>query len=182
MVYADLKKQGFTVRKDFRIPVQLFPMTIAVSPSSKRAYVLNMVVNTITDINMQQVFDTGKAPNFTYEPPEKLRKYREEVMKAYMHLFTHLLQSLKDCFCDKFLVDCPVCGENEKVYLGCVEIRDGKVYHICNFTKRQYVKTFPTVEYWLSTVPILPMFKKAFTTFCCSVIDKGNAKTEVKHM
>ncbi|MEO6672201.1 MAG: DUF6519 domain-containing protein [Ginsengibacter sp.] len=172
VVCAELSKG--TVKKDFRIPVQTYPMSIVVSPANGRAYVLNLLVNTITDIDMAKVFNAGKPPNFTYEPPEKLRIYRKEVIKAYKRLFTHLLQSLKDCFCDKFLVDCPVCNENNKVYLGCVEIRDRKVYHICNFTKRQYVKTFPTVEYWLSTVPVLPMFKKAFTTFCCSVIDKGS--------
>ena len=176
VVCAELNKQTAVVKSDFRIPVQISPMTVVVNPSFSRAYVLNPLVNTITDINMEMVFDANQSPNFTYEPPEILRTYRDEVLNAYKHLFTHLLQSLKDCFCDKFLVDCPQCNEKDKVYLGCVEIRDGKVYHICNFTKRQYVKTFPTVEYWLSTIPILPMFKKAFTTFCCSVIDKGGLK------
>lgn len=182
VVCVEPDKKTLKVKSDFRIPVQTLPMTVAVSSLTGHGYVLNSLVNTITEIDLRKVFDANKPPNFTYEPPEILRIYRDGVMKAYMHLFTHLLQSLKDCFCDEFLVDCPVCNENDKVYLGCVEIRNGKVYHICNFTKRQYVKTFPTVEYWLSTVPILPMFKKAFTSFCCSVIDKGSSKVAQKHM
>ncbi|MEO8108819.1 MAG: DUF6519 domain-containing protein [Ginsengibacter sp.] len=174
VVCVELSNQSFSVKKDFRIPVQTYPMTIITSKATRKGYVLNSVVNTLTAIDFESAFNTSAPPNFTYEPPGILRDYREDVVKAYKHLFGHLLQSLKDCFCDKFLVDCPACSEKDKIYLGCVEIRDGKVYHICNFTKRKYVKTFPTVEYWLSTIPVLPMFKKAFTAFCCSVIDKGS--------
>lgn len=172
---APLKPSGqITVRKDFRIPVQLFPMTIACTPDRKRAYVLNAFVNTITDIDLAAVFSTSNRPDFTIEKPENLKTYRNAAVAAYAKLFNHLLQSLKDCFCDKFLIDCPTCNEKNAVYLGCVDIRNNKVYHICNFTKRKYVKSFPTVEYWLSTVPVLPVIKKLFTTFCCMVIDKSN--------
>src|SRR5690606_6304086 len=40
----------------------------------------------------------------------------------------------------------------------------------CNFSKRKYVKTFPTVEYWLSMVPIIPLVREAVRSFCCSVL------------
>ena len=32
------------------------------------------------------------------------------------------------------------------------------------------MKSFPTVGYWLSLVPILPMLKKAVEKFCCSIV------------
>ena len=70
-----------------------------------------------------------------------------------------------------FLIDCPECTGEEKIYLGAVEIRNEKVYNICNFTKRHYVKSFPTWSYWLSTVPILPLIKRGFAEFCCSSTD-----------
>jgi hypothetical protein len=57
-----------------------------------------------------------------------------------------------------------------------VEIRERKVYHICNFTKRKYVKSFPTYSYWLSTVPVLPALKQVFEKFCCFVVDTKSKK------
>ena len=158
--------------KNFRIPVQLFPFDIAVAnAAAPKAYVLNAAVNTLTAIDLNKVIRTGSALNFTEEPPELIADYRDAVIAAYRGLLDNLLQYLKDCFCDKFLVDCPDCNEKNKVYLGTVEIRDGGIYHICNFSKRKYVKTFRGVEYWMSVIPVLPLIKKAFATFCCWVID-----------
>lgn len=162
----------------FRIPVQVFPMDIAVNNKGDKAYALNMIVNTLTEIDLAQVLNTNPAPDFTMEPPLNLATYREEVLEAYSDLFSHLLQYLKDCFCEKFLIDCPECGPEDKVYLGCVDIRNGQVYNICNFTKRKYVKSFPTLEYWLSTVPMMPILKKAFTQFCCAILETGNKRTK----
>src|SRR5690606_5955728 len=39
----------------------------------------------------------------------------------------------------------------------------------CNFSRRKYVKSFPTVGYWLSVVPIWPLLRQAVKWFCCSV-------------
>lgn len=153
----------------FRIPVQLFPTGIIITAKGTQGYVLNTIVNTLTAINFEKVF-AAPTPRFTREPPVELADYRDEVIDAFKDLLSHFLQYLKDAFCERFLVDCPDCTEADKVYLGTVEIRDGKVYHICNFTKRQYVKTFNTYGYWLSTVPILPIIKKSFAKFCCSVM------------
>lgn len=161
----------------FRIPVQLFPMDIAINqPTGNTVYVLNIFVNTLTAIDVDKVLRASNQPDFTLNPPEIIANYRKEAIAAYRGLFKQLLQYLKDCFCDKFLIDCPQCGENDKVYLGTLKISKAGVHHICNFSKRKYVKTFRTVEYWLSTIPVLPVFKKAFTVFCCSVLDDLNRK------
>lgn len=157
--------------KKFNIPVQPFPIAIVVHDKSQRAYVLNTMVNTLTAMNLPKVFHQSPAPDYTQDPPVNLAIYRQEAIEAYKDVLSHILQYLKDCFCDKFLVDCPECGEDEKVYLGCVEIRGGKVYNICNFSKRKYVKSFPTVGYWLSTIPVIPMVNFLFTKLCCKVFD-----------
>jgi hypothetical protein len=68
------------------------------------------------------------------------------------------------------MVKCPECDGSEKIYLACVEIRDREVYNICNFSKRRYVKSFPTVEYWLSLIPIAPLIQRAVTAFCCQIL------------
>jgi hypothetical protein len=161
-----------TLDAGFRLPVQIFPTDISVSSDGLFSFVLNPIVNTLTAIDLEAVFDpTNPALNFTTEPPTVISTYRQGVLDAFADLGSHFLEYLKDRFCDKFLVDCPVCGKEDKVYLGCVEIRDGQVYNICNFTKRRYVKSFRTWGYWLSTVPILSIIKKSFANFCCSVLD-----------
>lgn len=161
---------------NFRIPTQVYPMQIAVSADGTMGYALNMIVNTLTTINFSQVFNPSSLPDYTIDPPsvtDSIRTYRGEVLDAYHDLFNHLLQFFKDSFCDRFLIDCPDCTGKEKIYLGCVEIRKGRVYKICNFRKRKYVKTFRTVGYWLSTIPVMPLIKESFTKFCCSVASVG---------
>jgi hypothetical protein len=159
----------------FRIPVQLFPIAIVSGTKGKFAYVLNTVVNTLTVIDAEQTFKTPQ-PNFTEEPPSDIADYHDDVIAAFKDVMGHLLQYLKDAFCEQFIIDCPTCNEKDKVYLGTVKIRgnkeDSKVYRICNFSKRKYVKTFRTWGYWLSVVPILPVLKTAFVKFCCTVLDK----------
>jgi hypothetical protein len=154
----------------FRIPVQFSPLGVAVSAEGKNAYVLNAIINTLTEINIPMTFHDAPAPDYTMEPPLNLATYRDNVIQAFTDLLGHLLDHLKDCFCDQYLIDCPECGPDDKIYLGVVEVRNAKVYHICNFTKRKHVKTFDTYGRWLSTAPVLPIVKKAFAEFCCMVI------------
>jgi hypothetical protein len=157
----------------FRIPTQLYPIAIGVSADATTGYVLNTLVDTLTVINFKQVFNTATPPDYALDPPtatDSIAAYRSGVIDAYQDLLNHLLQFFKDSFCDRFLIDCPTCTGNEKIYLGTIEIRKNKVYKICNFRKRKYVKTFRTVSYWLSTIPVLPVVRESLTRFCCSVM------------
>lgn len=171
VVRVMLNKGEMKIDERFRIPVQPYPTDIAIDKKTNSGYVLNCFVNTLTAMNMPQVFFNKPSHDYTHEPPINLAIYRDKAIEAYKDVLSHILQHLKDCFCDKFLIDCPDCREEDKVYLGCVEVRNSQIYNICNFSKRKYVKSFRTVEYWLSTVPVLPILKQAFTKFCCTVPD-----------
>ncbi|HEX7048863.1 MAG TPA: DUF6519 domain-containing protein [Longimicrobiales bacterium] len=160
------------VDPEYRIPVQIMPAAIAATAKGNLVAVLNFFSNTLSIIDVATVTATS-PPAYTAEPPLDLADYRQDIIDAYTALVKRFGQYLKDCFCDQFLVDCPECGPDDKVYLGCVEIRNGQVYHICNFTKRHYVKSFRTYGYWLSTIPILPLVKQAFAKFCCTVLEPG---------
>jgi hypothetical protein len=154
---------------NFRQPVQISPMSIAMAPDpgsleGGRVYVLNSTSNTITSIPAARFNPTKQIPL------SPLVDYRAAVLEAFVKLFGGLLQYLKDCLCDHLLVNCPECDEDDKIYLACIEIKGGSVYKICNFSKRKYVKSFPTVEYWLSAVPVLPLVGKAVEAFCCAVL------------
>ncbi|MGH9866927.1 MAG: DUF6519 domain-containing protein [Candidatus Polarisedimenticolia bacterium] len=149
---------------DFRQPVQLSPLSIAVAPGGRMVYVLNAVSSTVTSIPAERLSPKSQIDL------QQLVDYRAGVLNAYADLFAGLIQYLKDCFCDHLLVNCPTCGPEDKIYLACISIKDGQVYKVCNFSLRKYVHSFPTWEYWLSAVPILPFLKKILGDLCCSVL------------
>lgn len=146
-------------------PVQIAPGSITTSPDRKQVYVSNYGSNTVSSIPAE-LFDPKK--DFPLQP---LVDYRAAVINAFADLLGGLLQYLKDCFCDHLLVNCPTCDDKtDKLYLASITIKNGKVFKVCNFSMRKYVHSFPTVEYWLSIVPIIPAIKMAFEKFCCSVL------------
>src|SRR6185437_1249353 len=51
-----------------------------------------------------------------------------------------------------------------------ITIKNGKVFKVYNFSMRKYVHSFPTVEYWLSVIPIIPLIKTAVEKFCCAAL------------
>jgi DNA-binding beta-propeller fold protein YncE len=156
------------MRSNFRVPLQVAPTSIALTPDGSQVVALNML-NTISLVDVA-VVDSIAPPSFTLEIGNTLPPYRTDAIQAFTDLFSVFAQSLKDAFCDKFLVECPECGPDDLIYLGTVEIKAKRVHHICNFNKRHYAKSFRTWSYWLSTVPILPMFKRAFAAFCCRIL------------
>jgi hypothetical protein len=149
---------------DFRHPVQISPLSIAVSSDRRRVFVLNFASNTINSIPAELLHPKNQIPL------KPLVDYRADVINAFADLLGGLIQYLKDCFCDHFLVNCPTCDEDDKLYLACITIKDGQVFKVCNFSLRRYVHSFPTVEYWLSVIPIIPLIKKAVETFCCTAL------------
>jgi hypothetical protein len=56
------------------------------------------------------------------------------------------------------------------LYLACISIKKEQVFKVCNFSLRKYVKSFPTVGYWLSLFPIMPFVSRAVEMFCCSIL------------
>ena len=148
----------------FSHPVQIAPLSIAAAPEGRHVYVLNFVSNTIS-----------KVPAKRFVPENALDlnalvEYRAAVIEAFTDLWGGLFQYLKDCFCDHLLVNCPVCDENDKLYLACVRFRDGQVFSVCNFSGRKYVKTFPTLEYWLSLFPVIPLIGNLVERICCAIL------------
>jgi uncharacterized membrane protein YgcG len=169
VTYEDSHRIGLVtannaVVPNYRHPVQVAPISIQVAASQGRAYVLNYQSNTITSIPVNRLQPGGQL-NL-----QLLVDYRAAVLNAYADLLAGFLQYLKDCFCDHLAVSCPTCDEEDKLYLACIRIKDGQVYKVCNFSKRRYVKTFPTVGYWLSAIPIIPLIKHAVAAFCCAAL------------
>ncbi len=153
----------------FRVPLQIIPVDLATAADGRTVIAANYFSCTLNVIDTDFVLAGAPPPSYTIDPPSTLRQYREDVLTAFGDLLSHLLFYLKDKFCDQFLIKCPTCGPDERVILGAVRIQSRKVYKICNFTKRHYVKSFNTYGYWLSTVPVIPLVKRLFARFCCWV-------------
>ncbi|MDH5480827.1 MAG: hypothetical protein OEX11_08730, partial [Nitrosomonas sp.] len=149
--------------KFYRIPVQIQPVDVVVNKDNGQVYTLNFMSNTLSVIPAQEL-----PVNSAFL--DTLAAYRTDVLLAFYGLFGNVLQYIKDCFCDHLLVKCPDCNGDELIYLANIEIRENKVYKICNFEKRKYVKSFPTIDYWLSLVPVMPLIEKAVSKFCCWIL------------
>jgi hypothetical protein len=155
-----------------RHPLQLGPISAAARPDGTKFYVLNWLSNTITVIPAEYVGADGQQVLEPWQSAidvSKLALYRQGMINAFLKTLGRFTQYLKDCFCSKLLIDCPD-PRGKKVYLADISFKDGAVWQICNFGKRRYVHSFPTVEYWLSIVPVLPFVKRAVEKFCCSVV------------
>ncbi len=147
----------------YRIPVQIQPVDIVVERREGAVYALNFISNTVSVISPRELAVSS-------EFLDDLAAYRLEVLTAFYVLLSGLLQYLKDCFCHHLLVQCPQCGEDEAIYLASVDVRKGRIHKICNFELRKYVKSFPTMGYWFSLVPIWPIAKWLLSKFCCSLL------------
>ncbi|RMI02834.1 MAG: hypothetical protein D6681_10320, partial [Calditrichaeota bacterium] len=167
---------GDSLEPDYRHPVQIAPVSLVSSPGTGQVYALNFISNTISAIPESFLLPENQV-NL-----DDLVNYRNEVFDAYRGLVGGFLQYLKDCFCDQVLVNCPQCDEDDRIYLACVKIRDDQVFQVCNFSKRKYVKSFPTIGYWLSVFPILPFLKLALERVCCAVLPDMFAKRNGKGM
>ena len=152
-------------------PAEFNPAAMATDVAGKSIYVLNGEANTITRIPFGYAAWTGQGY-------AALLEYRNAVLAAHWDLFDAVLQYLKDGFCDLLLVDCPTCSGEETLYVAGISVRDAKVYKVCNFSLRKYVHTFPTVEYWLSAVPVIPILGWIIRKLCCEVFTNTFANSE----
>ncbi|HEX6288352.1 MAG TPA: DUF6519 domain-containing protein [Herpetosiphonaceae bacterium] len=153
----------------YLLPTQVSPVGITSTSGirnirEQRVYVLNQLSNTITTV-AGELFN----PEFRFRL-DVLAAYRKGVLEAFADLLGGFLQYLKDCLCDHFLVKCPQCDEDDIIYLAAISIREEQVYKVCNFSQRKYVKSFPTMGYWLSMFPFISLFDRLIEQFCCLVL------------
>jgi WD40 repeat protein len=136
-----LFKSGNGMLENYRHPVQVQPIAMTFRPLASSVYVWNDISNTITVIPAAEITSANAWPL------DALLKYRVSIIDAFLDLIGGLLQYFKDCFCDHLLVKCPSCDEDDNLFLACISIRNDEVHKVCNFSKRKYVKSFPTVGY-----------------------------------
>lgn len=143
-------------------PVQIQPTGITAIAKTNAVYVLNFFSNTLTAYSA----DLLAPPKALQLQP--LVDYRVAAINAFLDLLGGFFEYLKDCICEHLLVECPTCDQDDQLFLGVVSIRENQVFKICNLSERKYVKSFPTVGYWLSAIPIIPIIGKLIEMACCA--------------
>lgn len=111
-----------------------------------------------TQPQQPEALAVGGSGNNTEQSPE---------MASICCLAERLLQYAVDCICQAFLPPCPSDPEDDRLILACLTIKNGKIINICNFSCRHYAGSFPSMFYWLSLVPVIPLFGKVLQCLCC---------------
>jgi hypothetical protein len=58
---------------------------------------------------------------------------------------------------------------DDKLYLACITIKNGKVSRSATSLCASTFTCFPTVEYWLSVIPIIPVIRKRRDLLLCGI-------------
>ena len=77
------------------------------------------------------------------------------------------IQGILDCICRAFLPKCPEDPCDDRVELACISVKGGKILSICNHSCRKYAGSFPSMFYWMSLVPLIPLFARLLAMLCC---------------
>jgi hypothetical protein len=98
---------------------------------------------------------------------EVLGPFLERTRETMAHLFGMLIQYMLDCVCQALLPVCPPDPKEDRLVLACLTIRNDRIMRICNFSCRRHAGAFPSLSYWLSLVPIIPLIRWAVQWICC---------------
>lgn len=95
---------------------------------------------------------------------ESAAGYRGRMEVSTQALVLLMVNYLRDCVCHALLPPCPTDPCDDRILLGCLTVRDGKVVDICNLDCRHYAGSFVTRNYWF---PIGPVLGWAAAKLCC---------------
>jgi hypothetical protein len=93
--------------------------------------------------------------------------YAQRAFLTTGHLLLAFIQTAADCLCGSLLPPCPPDPLDMRVPIACVTVRGGKIVDICNHACRRYAGSFPSLYYWLSALPIVPVMSWLIGALCC---------------
>jgi hypothetical protein len=88
---------------------------------------------------------------------------------AILTMIKILEQLVLDCFCRAMLPACSGDPCDDRLFLACVTVKDGRVVNICNFSCRTFSGAFPTLFYWLSGFPLANQILARLKQLCCEL-------------
>ena len=135
-----------------------------------RAVVLELLQDDYGTTRCQLLRATAEvrlAPPATGEVSENRADYIARGQAILTDLLAAWIQSILDCICRAFLPDCPEDPCDDKVEIACISVKAGKILSICNHSCRKYAGSFPAMNYWLSLIPLAPLFANLLAMMCC---------------
>jgi hypothetical protein len=106
-------------------------------------------------------FDSVVVP----EPGDQVaQSYAGAAQAAFTTFTAYLVDHVRDCICHALMPPCPSDPCDDRVVLGCVEVKDGEIVEVCGWAGRRYAGSFPALSYWLSFGPALAW---AICRVCC---------------
>lgn len=113
------------------------------------------------------------------EPGEQLQQYMNAWTAAFIAVVEVIAAVFQKCLCAALLPPCPPPEMNDCVPIATLTMGRGKcrVKHICNISHRRFLVTWPSVQYWLSWLPLFSTWipqgdtlRKLIEGFCCTPI------------
>lgn len=98
---------------------------------------------------------------------ENRADYIARAQQMAADLLAAWIQAILDCICRAFLPRCPEDPCDARVELACITVKNGKILSICNHSCRKYAGAFPSTFYWMSLIPLIPLFARALASLCC---------------
>jgi hypothetical protein len=94
---------------------------------------------------------------------ETSEAYGQRLVAGVQGLLLLVVAYLRECLCHAIN---PPCADpcDDRITLGCVTFRDGKVLDICNLRCRRYAGSFVSQRYWL---PLVPAVMWVLGVLCC---------------
>lgn len=112
-------------------------------------------------------------------PSGPLPQYMHKWSAAFVQVLEVLAAVFQKCLCGALLPPCPGPELNDCVPIATVTVTRGRcaVKHICNIGHRKFLITWPSVQYWLSWLPLFSSWIPAGTTLrklidalCCTPV------------
>ena len=132
-----------------------------------RAVVLELLQDDFGTTRCQLLRATAEAKLAPPSSDENRADYIFRAQGMLTDLLAAWVQSMIDCICRAFLPDCPEDPCDDKVEIACISVKAGKILSICNHSCRKYAGSFPAMNYWLSLIPLAPLFARLLAMMCC---------------
>lgn len=148
-------------------PANLTPQQVRDALCRARAAVLDLVrTKDPVRCQMLRTFAAITVPQI--QGDEIAADYIIRARPVLENIFTVLFQTVMDCICGAFLPPCSEDPCDDRVPIACVTMRGDQVIDICNHSCRTYAGAFPSLYYWQSLVPVVPLIQRLLAILCCA--------------
>lgn len=160
--------QVFAQNNDELIQAEVQPAAVHAAVCTFKAALLDKLANDTHPVRCAMRRAAADIVLAAPGPNTEAAVFFDQARDAIRDLIAVWFQMIIDCVCHAFL---PMCDDDpcdDRVEIACVTIKGGKILSICNHSCRRYAGAFPSMFYWLSLVPVLPLIAKALAALCCA--------------